>query len=286
VPTPFLSLGTRYMLGAALAFSVMSLLVKLAGSHLPSQEMVVARAAFSLVVTWIALKRLGISPWGNNRKLLWTRGIIGFSGLAAFYFALVHMPLAEATVIQYTNPVFVSLLAVWLLGERLRRREIVLILLGIVGVLLIAKPAFLFGGGGGLDPLVVAFGIWGAIGSGIAYVLVRMLRATEHVMVIVFYFSLASTLGALPIAMIKPVMPTPLEWLILLGIGITTQAAQVFLTTGLGMERAGKATAIMYTQIVFAALWGALFFRELPGWHTIAGTVLIVGATLALGRNS
>jgi drug/metabolite transporter (DMT)-like permease len=278
--------GMRYMIAAALAFSVMSLMVRYAGQWLPSQEMVVARAVFSLVVTGLYLYRAKISPWGNNRRLLLARGIIGYAGLAAFYYALVHMPLAEATVIQYTNPVFAAVLAVWLLGERMRRREVVLVLLSIAGVLLISKPSFIFGGHSNLKPLVVAIGMIGAIGSGTAYVLVRKLSATEHVMVIVFYFSMASTVCAIPMAIPGAVWPSAIGWLLLLGIAITTQIAQVSLTHGLKLERAGKATAIAYTQIVFAALWGALFFHEVPHWNTIAGTVLIVGATLALGRTS
>jgi drug/metabolite transporter (DMT)-like permease len=246
--------------------------------------MVLARAVFSLVVTLFVLRRAGISPWGNNRRLLVARGFIGFIGLAAFYYALVHMPLAEATVIQYTNPIFVALFAVWFLGERMGRREIALVAISLVGVLLIAHPSFIFGGKAtGLDPLVVAIGLVGAIGSGAAYVMVRRLSVTEHVMVIVFYFSLASTIGSLPLAIPGAIWPTPMEWLLLLGIGITTQAAQVFLTTGLKYERAGKATAVAYTQIVFAALWGVLFFGELPHWYTIAGAALIVVSTLALG---
>ena len=284
--TAFVTPGMRYMLAAALAFSVMSLMVRYAGRSLPSQEMVVARAVFSLVVTSWFLIQHRISPWGNNRKLLVARGIIGYAGLAAFYYALVHMPLAEATVIQYTNPIFAALLAAHFLGENMRRREIVLVVLCIIGLLLIAKPSFLFGGGASLSPWVVAVGMIGAIGSGTAYVLVRKLSETEHVMVIVFYFSMASTICAIPMAVPGAVWPSPLGWLLLLGIAVTTQVAQVCLTHGLKREKAGKATAIAYTQIVFAALWGALFFHELPDTYTIAGTLLIVGSTVALGRVS
>jgi drug/metabolite transporter (DMT)-like permease len=283
---PIISLGARYMIGAAFAFSIMSLLVKYAGHRLPSQEMVLARALFSLVVTWAVLRRERIPIWGNNRRLLWARGFIGFSGLAAFYYALVHIPLAEATVLQYSNPIFVAILAIWLLGERLRRREIAFVALAILGVLFIAKPTFIFGGGEALPLLAVLIGLWGAIGSGTAYVLVRKLSATEHVMVIVFYFSLASVLGSLPMAIPGAVMPTLLEWLVLLGIGITTQAAQVFLTTGLKYERAGRATAAAYTQIVFAAIWGIIFFHEVPDLLTVIGAGLIVIATIALSSSS
>jgi len=279
-----LSIGMQYMVASALAFSVMSLMVRYAGRALPSQEMVVARAVFSLIVTGGYLWRHRINPWGNNRKLLVARGIIGYAGLAAFYYALVHMPLAEATVIQYTNPIIAAVLAAVFIGEGMRRREIALVVLSALGVLLVAKPAFLFGGDTAISPYVVGIGMIGAIGSGTAYVLVRKLSETEHVMVIVFYFSLASTIFAIPSAIPGAVWPSKTGWLLLLGIAITTQAAQVFLTQGLSREPAGKATAVAYSQIIFAALWGALFFQELPDWYTAAGALLIVGSTLALSR--
>ncbi|HEU0054714.1 MAG TPA: EamA family transporter, partial [Longimicrobium sp.] len=78
--------------------------------------------------------------------------------------------------------------------------------------------------------------------------------------------------------------PTPKEWAVLLGVGISTQLGQVAITRGLHLERAGRATATGYLQIVFAALWGALFFSELPDMGTVIGAALIVGSTLLLAR--
>jgi drug/metabolite transporter (DMT)-like permease len=78
--------------------------------------------------------------------------------------------------------------------------------------------------------------------------------------------------------------PTRMEWLVLLGIGVATQLGQMALTNGLRLERAGPATATAYLQIVFAGIWGILFFAEIPDWGTLAGAALIVGSTLALAR--
>jgi drug/metabolite transporter (DMT)-like permease len=279
-------LGMRYMAAGALAFSVMSLLVKVGGQRLPSQQMVMVRAIITLVLSAWAVRRASVSPWGSRdrRGLLVVRGIVGFGALSCFYHSIVHLPLADATVIQYTNPVFAGLLAVPFLGERLRRREVVSVLISMAGVALVMRPSFLFGHGAALDPVTVGIGLLGAMFSAMAYVTVRKLGETEHPAVIVFYFSLVSVFAALPTAVPGALWPTPAEWLVLLGLGVTTQVGQIAITHGLRLERAGRATATGYLQIVFAALWGILFFAELPDWGTFLGAALIIGSTLALAR--
>lgn len=279
-------LGMRYMVGAALAFSVMSLLVKVAGQRLPAQEIVMARAVVTLLLSAWGIHRAGVPAWGTpgKRGLLMLRGTVGFLALSCFYHSLVHLPLADATVIQYTNPVWAGLLAVPFLGERLRRREVASVLVSMAGVALVMRPSFLFGHGVGLEPVTVIIGLLGAMFSGVAYVTVRKLGATEHPAVIVFYFSLISVFAALPTALPGALWPTPVEWLVLLGVGVTTQIGQIAVTHGLRLERAGRATATAYLQIVFAALWGIVFFTELPDWGTFLGAALIIGSTLALAR--
>lgn len=274
-------LGLRYMALGAFWFSVMSLLVKVAGEGMPSQQIVLARGVVTLVLSWGLLRSAGVRLWGNDPKRLALRGLLGFGGLSCFYFSLVHLPIAEATVIQYMNPVFTALLAGWLLGERMGRREAACVAASLLGVVLVTRPGFLFGGGARLEPAYVAVALAGAVLSAGAYTSIRTLRG-EHSLVIVFYLPLVTVPATLPLLPGQAVWPTPFEWLVLLGVGITTQVAQVYMTRGLQLEPAGRATAVGYLQIVFAALWGALFFGELPDGWSIAGAVLIVGSTLAL----
>jgi drug/metabolite transporter (DMT)-like permease len=112
---------------------------------------------------------------------------------------------------------------------------------------------------------------------------VRKLRETEHHLVVVFYFPLIATPASIPLMWSTALWPTPLEWLMLLGIGVFTQIAQVYMTKGLHAEKAGKAMSLSYIQIVFAAVWGFLFFSEIPDWLSIAGAVLVVVGTLVAG---
>jgi drug/metabolite transporter (DMT)-like permease len=132
--------------------------------------------------------------------------------------------------------------------------------------------------------VAVAVALAGAIFSAGAYVTVRNLSRTEDPVVIVFYFALVATVGSVPLTALDPVLPTPGEWLALAGIGVVTQIAQVFLTKGLREERAGRAMAVAYMQIVFAALWGLIFFAEFPDLWGILGALVIILSTAGLAR--
>jgi drug/metabolite transporter (DMT)-like permease len=277
--------GIRYMVGAAFFFSLMSLFVKLAGRTLPTMEIVLARGVVIAVVTGGILRRRGIPAWGRRKGLLLLRGILGFVALTCFYFALVHLPLADATVIQYTNPAWTALLAAVFIDERLDRRESLGIVAALAGVVLIARPTFLFRPGqAALDPVWVGVALAGALFSAAAYVTVRQLGATEDPLVIVFYFALVNVVAAVPAAAPTAVWPSPEGWLLLGAVGVSTQVAQVMMTRGLKHERAGKAMAVAYLQIVFATLWGVLFLGEIPDLWVAGGAVLVIAGTWATGR--
>ena len=92
--------GVRYMAASAFAFSLMSLCVKVVSARLPSQEIVLARAAISLVLSGGLLRRAGRSPWGRRRGMLVLRGVLGFGGLSCFYYAITHLPLGHVTVLH------------------------------------------------------------------------------------------------------------------------------------------------------------------------------------------
>lgn len=279
--------GLKHMAAAAFFFSIMSLLVRLAGARLPASMLVLARAAVALALSFALVRRAGLSPWGNNRRLLFVRGLLGFAALSCFYYALTRLPLAEATVIQYTNPVFVAVLAALLLGEKLRAREAASVLVSLAGVVLVTRPGFLFGQGAApLDPGATTVAVAGAVFSAFAYVAVRKSSGKDHPLVVVLWFPLVATPLAVPLAVKEWVWPTPLEWLLLVAIGVATQTAQVFMTEGLHREPAGRATAASYLQVAFAVGWGLLVLREVPDVRTVAGALLIGGSVLALGAFS
>jgi drug/metabolite transporter (DMT)-like permease len=276
------------MIGAALMFSLMGLFVKVAGKRLPSQEIVLIRSLVTLGYSYLLLRWAGVSWRGQRTGLLLLRGLVGFLSLSGLYFALTRLPLADTLVLQQTSPAFTVLLAAFWLSEPINRRELLGIACSLLGVVLITRPAFLFGEQqAGLDFLGVGGALLSALFSAAAYVLVRKLRSTEHPLTIVFYFPLVATLGSLPLALPTAVWPSPLEWLVLVaGVGLTAQIAQVWMTKGLGEELAGRAVAMNYLQIVFGTLWGILFFDETPSAWSFAGMALIFWGTWLASRRA
>jgi len=280
---PLVSPGIRSMAIGAFWFSVMGLLVKLAGRRLGSMEIVFVRSVITLGLSWWSLRRLGIPPLGSNRRLLFVRGLLGATALLCYFYSIVHLPLGEATLIQYTNPVFATVLAAVILRESLRGREIVCLVASLLGVVFVAHPPPLLAADSPpVNPLYIGAALVGAACSGSAYTLVRKMRGAEHPLVIVGYLPLLGVPMSLPFAIARWTWPDAWEWLLLIGVGVTTQLAQVSMTRGLQLERTARATTTGYLQVAFAVLWGAIFLGEIPDVWTLVGAATIIGSTLAL----
>ena len=275
--------GLRHMLVGAFWFSVMSVLVKIAGRRLPSMEIVFFRGLLTLALSYAMVKRARIEPvLGVNRRLLLQRGILGAAALACFLFSLTHLPLAESTLIQYMNPVFAILVAHWWFGERMGRGEWIALVASLTGVLLITRPAFLFGGAAsGIDPWHALIALGGAAFSGSAYATIRQMPK-ERPEVVVLYLPLMSVPMSLPFIATNWHMPTWDEWLLLIGIGLATQLAQTSMTRGLQIEKTARATMVGYVQIIFAGAWGALLFKEVITLWTIVGALIVLSGMLSL----
>jgi drug/metabolite transporter (DMT)-like permease len=271
-------LSARYMLMSALGFSLMGAFVKVAYAQgIPVLEIVAARAFISLVLSYVDIRRKGIGLWGQRRSLLMARGMIGALALMCVYTALVNIPFADATVIQYLHPMFTAVLAIIFLRERLQFSTCLCIVLSFIGLLLIVRPAFLFGTWAAAYPLwAVACAVVGALGSAVAYVLVRKLSATEDASVIIFYFPLM----ALPVSLFflgdAIILPQGWAWGSLFMVGLATQIGQIGLTKAMQTATASQATSLSYLQVVFAVLLGALIFDEIPTLWTLLGAALIL----------
>ncbi|MEM7588466.1 MAG: DMT family transporter, partial [Acidobacteriota bacterium] len=278
--------GVRYLVLAALSFSLMTLFARVAGESVPSLEIVFVRSLLTLTITFTLLRRAGVSDWwGQNRRLLFLRGTVGFAALSCVYYAVTHMPLAEATVIQFSSPIFTALLAWAYLGETATIRLWIAIGLGGVGLLMITRPPALFGDAASrLPPAVVAVAAAGAFLTAWAHVLVRRLANAEHELVIILYFPLVAVPGSLVAGAPEFVWPSAWAWLMLLGVGLAAQAGQITLTRGMKDVPAGPASVIMYLQVLFATLWGIIFLGEQPDPWTIGGSLLVLGGSLVAAR--
>lgn len=280
---PLVPIGLRHMAASAFFFSTMGFVTKLLGQRVPAMEIVFARILVTFVLSFLALRRARVSPLGNDFRLLLARGVAGFTALSCYFFAVTRLPLADATVIQFTNPLLTAVLAALVLGERLDGRVAFGALLCALGIVLVARPSFLFGTGTHLPPVHVAVALTGAFFSAVAYVVIRRIGATEHPAAVVFSFPLVGLPLSLPFAFVGSwVVPSPRELVLLLAVGVLAQLGQVELTKGLRLEPAGRATSVTYVQIVLAYVWGLAFLGESPEASSLAGAFLVVSGTLVV----
>jgi len=271
-----------YMLISALGFALMAACVKeVSGLGIPVLEIVAARAIVSGIISYADIKRKKLSLWGHNKKLLIARGIVGSFALMFVYYAVTTLPLAEATVLQYLHPVFTAVLAVFFLKETIQRSTITCIVISLLGLFIIIQPNLQLDSGVHYPWISIGSGIMGALGSAVAYVIIKKLTKTDDSSVIIFYFPMV----ALPISIIMLgsdfVVPSLAATGLLILVGIFTQVGQVGLTKALNSADANKATAYAYVQLLFSVFIGWAYFSEVPMATTIMGGGLImVGALI------
>jgi drug/metabolite transporter (DMT)-like permease len=276
-----------YMLISALGFALMAACVKeVSGLGIPVLEIVAARAIVSGIISYADIKRKKISLWGHNKTLLIARGTVGSFALMFVYYAVTTLPLAEATVLQYLHPVFTAVLALYFLKESIQRSTIACIVISLLGLFIIIQPN-LAQPNLQLDSAVqypwisIGAGVLGALGSAIAYIIIKKLTKTDDSSVIIFYFPLV----AFPVSMILLgsdfVVPSLAATGLLILVGIFTQIGQIGLTKALHSADANKATAYAYVQVLFSVFIGWAYFSEVPMATTlIGGGLIMVGALI------
>jgi drug/metabolite transporter (DMT)-like permease len=271
------------MAGGALSFSVMSALLKLAGETLPLFEIVTGRSLVVAVLSGLAVYRQGHSFVPTETRRVVLRALFGFIALSCYFYSVIHLPLADATVIYFTNPVLTSLVAAVVLREHMGLPEVGWVLLSLLAVVVVARPSFLFGADRALDTTAVLLGLISAFFASAAYVTIRSIR-NDPPLLVVFYFSSITVLLGAPVAASGFTPPSLFEVLVVLGVGVATHLGQLWITWAFRLERAGRASAVGYLQIVFAAGWGWLLFSEVPDAWTWVGAGVITFSTLRLSR--
>ena len=265
------------MLISALAFALMAAFVKEAGQlGIPLLQIIFVRALVSIVLSLIDIGRSRVHPLGNRKALLFARGFSGFLALTGVFYALFHLSMAQATVLQYLHPVFTALLAFLFLAERPTTATLACIALSLLGLACMVVPYWTASDTTTAPLWPVIAGLGGAFGSGVAYTLVRKLVITEHPSVIVLYFPLICVPGALLLGGADFIWPTAAGWWVLLGVGCFTQLGQLALTKAMQLDAASRVTSLSYVQIIFAAMLGWLAFGEIPTPTTLLGGGLIL----------
>ena len=264
---------------ASLFFSIMTVCVKKIDARIPVYELVFFRSLISISITSFIIKKREINPWGNNKKLLVIRGLLGTLALLSIFYAIRNMPLSISTVIQYTYPIFISIFAAIFINEKVTKNIFFGLIFGWLGILILLSPSQLADLNLEISNKSVSIAFLGAISTALAYVTVKKLSYNENVFVIIKYFPLVSLIVLSPYVIFNWITPNLFELTWIIGIGIFTQLGQTFLTIGLKNMQASEASSINYLQVVFASIWGILIFEEIINIKFILGSIMVLFGT-------
>lgn len=271
------------VLAAAGVFTLAAALVKALGGAVPLSQVVFCRNLFAIPVLLPLLVQAGGLPALRTSRpgLHLVRMAGGLAGMYATFFGIAHLPLATVTALGFTMPLFLTILAVPLLGERVGPRRGTAVVVGFLGVLLMTDP---FGGGrAALGPMAAV--LVGALGWAVAMISIRRMGSSgERNVTIVLWFAIGATLASAVLAIPAWVWPTPLQWALLAGIGGVSAFAQIMMTEG---YRRGEPTLLApfeYSAILWTTLLGVLVWAELPDAWDFAGIAILVASGLYIWR--
>ena len=260
---PLTAIGLRLL--AALALTTLSMLVKLAGEQgVNLFEMIFWRQAMTLLVMIaFASATVGLAALKPVRfRAHVVRSVFGIVGMALVYGAVILLPLAEATTLNFTAPIWAVILSMLLLKEKIGRYRWSAVAIGFIGILIVTQP-----GGTPVDPRGIAVGLAAAFMVALISIQIQDLNKTEGSTSIVFWFCLLTTpVAALALPFVGKAHSSE-TWLLLGGIGLSGAAAQLLLTNSL---RYGS------TALLWATLYGWQVFDELPAPTTWIGAPIII----------
>ncbi len=273
----FLNTGVKNMLLATFFFAVMNVFVKQL-AHIPAMEIVFFRCLVSAMICFVGIRQAKVDWKGNNNGLLILRGSFGTAALFTFFLTVQNIPLASAVTIQYLSPIFTTVIAVFLLGEKVKSLQWLFYALAFAGVFVIK------GFDSQISTLFLVTGIFSAFCSGVAYNLVRRLKEREHPLVVVLHFQLVGVVVGFFFTLFNWVTPLNLwDWFCLLMTGILTQLGQVHLTKSLQAERVANVSILNYTGLIYALIFGVFIFGEIYTIQVLLGISLVVlGVLLSL----
>lgn len=267
--------GALLLALSALLFSLMGVGIREVSSGVNNESVVFFRNLVGVLffLPLVLLKGTGPLRTGRLKSHMW-RTTYGLAAMYCFFYAIAHLPLADAMLFTYAAPVFTPLLAWWLLKEPLTRRMLVTTAIGLVGVLLVAKPSEAL-----LDSQAL-IGLAASILAAFAFVSIREMSDTEPAFRIVFYFSLFSAL----------ISAVPLTWAwqplsqhqfgLLLVIGLLATVSQIVMSKAYSLAPPGLIGPFAYLAIVFAGIVAWLRWGEMPDAASLVGAALIFASSL------
>ncbi len=265
------------MLSAALLFTLMSVLVKLMPSQYSVWHLGFIRCFGGMVVLISVFGRKKNPYKGHNIPLLILRGCTGSIAFVTAVTALRILPISTASVLFYSFPVFAAVFAFVLYREHISIFQIGCIGLVLAGVGIL----FDFNLTGNIFGQTMA--VIGGVFAGLTVTLIRSLREKNGPVIIYLYFCTMGTLITMPVFFMYPVIPSSsIEWMMIIGIILTSVAAQLLMNQGFYYCKGWEGAVYMSSETVFTAVVGIFFLNDPVSWRFYAGALLIIGSGAAL----
>jgi drug/metabolite transporter (DMT)-like permease len=264
-----------FMISIAL-FAGMDVMIKTVAGSYPTLQIVFFRSLFALLPLSVAVARSGGLAGLRTRRPMGhvVRSAVGVGAMICFFHAFASMPLADVYAIVFAGPLFLTALAVPMLGERVGWRRWSAVAVGFVGVLVILRP------GTGMLSGAALVCLLGSFLYALAMIMIRLLGRTEGTVAIVVYFTLTCVavggIGMIP----DWVTPTGPDLATLVAIGVTGGIAQLFITSAFRMAPAGTLAPFEYTALVWGLAFGWLFFGDWPDGLVFVGAGIVAASGL------
>ncbi|TVZ17099.1 threonine/homoserine efflux transporter RhtA [Maribacter sp. MAR_2009_72] len=262
------------MIISTFSFSLMNSFVKYL-SDFPTFEIVFFRAVGSLVLGTSYILVMGIPILGNKRKLMVLRALAGLTAMSLFFMSLQYLPAGTAVSLRYMAPIYAAIIAVFLLGEKLKNVQWFLFLLAFSGVLVLK----------GFDKELNSTGLVlvlsASVFSGLVYVLIRKIGNSDHPLVIVNYFMFIATVVGGLLSIKDWILPIGLNWIRLLSLGLFGFFGQVFMTKAFQIAKTNMVAPLKYIEVIFTILIGVTWFGDVYTLWSCVGILMIVTALVA-----
>jgi drug/metabolite transporter (DMT)-like permease len=237
----------------------------------------IAFARFFFGFLAISTVRLTIqrrAPWRPNAPfwIHFSRVTMGLGGLICVFWALTALPLADVTAIAFSSPIFTMFFAVMFLGEVVGIRRPIAAVVAFIGVLVMVQPT------SDSFHILALVALLGAVFTGAEVVFVRVLAQRDHPVTILLINNALGALMALALAFPVLSWPSVAQWPLLAGVGIAMVTGQLIFVRAMAVGEANFLAPYYYSNLLYAALFGFLFFGELPQWTSYVGAALIVGS--------
>lgn len=267
--------GAVCIMAAAFGFALMTLFIKMAGERLHvTQILIVRQIIMMLMVMPKVLQHFPGCLRTSRLDLQVLRVAFALVAMLSGFYAVIHMPLADAIAIGFAKSFFVTIFAILILHEVVGIRRWAAVAIGFVGVIVMMQP-----GTSGFDPISL-LALLGAAAAGFVMVIIRKLSATDEPITILSYQAfLVGICIALPSIWYWQ-WPTAYEWALLVAVGIISYGAQMLNIYAYKYGEASVLASLDYVRLLYATFFGWLVFDTLPGPHTWIGAVVIIGASI------